>query len=75
MKTTDKGRFVAVKASRSDVAQFASKWPCCGINGSVYAEFDRRNGDLVDVRVAGQRDYDGSDLAALVDDMKAFAGL
>lgn len=46
----DGGAFVRVSMSARDVAAFKSQWPASGLpDRSITFEFDKRNGDLVDM--------------------------
>ena len=72
-----KGTSCGVTFGRREIAAFRAKWPASGLTrlSNLYAEFDGKNGDLVDLS-CNRRDchrFDGSALAALVGDMKAVA--
>ena len=67
MKYIDNGCFFTVKVTRDEVERFKSTWPCSGLpERALWFQFDKRNGDLVDMGGAGN--YDGSDLLALSQD-------
>lgn len=71
MKYHDNGCFHSVTVSKAEVLAFKDTWPCSGLpERSIWFQFDKRNGDLVDIRPLS---YDGPDLAALAEDAEAFA--
>jgi hypothetical protein len=78
MKTYDNGSFYTVRAGCDDVEILAETWPCSGFcyGDTVQAEFDKRNGDLVDLvlrgngRVKDSERIDGAAMLALVNDMQ-----
>lgn len=61
--------------SRDEVADFKSQWPCSGLpEVRVWAQFDKRNGDLVDMRPnLEERGADGAAVLALVADGQKYA--
>ena len=62
----DGGCFVRVSMSAREVAAFKRSWPGSGLpNRGITFEFDKRNGDLVDLRPSN---VDGSDALALSQD-------
>lgn len=72
----NKGLTYGVAFGESEVSSFRSRWPASGLEGlrNVFAEFDKRNGDLVDLQ-CNRRDchrFDGGALLALVDDMQSY---
>jgi hypothetical protein len=70
MRRHDNGCFVSVTVSRAEVEAFKRSWPCSTLpDRPVWAQFSRRNGDLVDLRPA----IDGHDALALIEDAKTFA--
>ena len=70
MKTFDNGCFFTVSVSSNEVADFKTTWPCSGLpTKAIRFQFDKRNGDLVDLL---PWDLDGDALAALADDAKAY---
>lgn len=73
MRILDKGSSVIVRVSRQEVVAFNTRWPCSEIpERSVYFEFDKRNGDLLDMEPF---DMDGEAVRALSEDAQKFAGL
>jgi hypothetical protein len=63
MKYIDNGCLHSVSVSKAEVLAFKSKWPCSGLpERAHWFQFDKRNGDLVDIRPSY---YDGPDLLAL----------
>lgn len=72
MKTYDNGCFYTVTCTRSDVAAFNSAWPCSPIPArAISFQFDKRNGDLVDI-VPDSSGFDGGALLALSQDAQAY---
>ena len=73
MRAHDNGAFYSVSISATEVASFIQKWPCSGlVPRPIWAQFDKRNGDLVDMRHS-PRDQDGPAMLALVNDGQAYA--
>lgn len=77
MRYTDNGCYHSVTATAADVREFVSNWPCSGLEnaGSIWAQFDKDTGDLVDIEPHDLEDH-GADpyaVSALVDEMKDFA--
>lgn len=70
MRVFDQGSFYRVTVSRAEVEAFARRWPCFGRVRAVWFEFDRRNGDLVDL--CGDRGMDGAGVAALSRDAQSY---
>lgn len=71
MKLIDNGCFYSVSVSRSEVISFKSKWPCSGLpDRAHWFQFDRRNGDLVDLT---PNRHDGPALLALSQDAQEWA--
>lgn len=66
MKYHDNGSLYSVNISAREVEEFASRWPCYGPRRAIWAQFDKRNGDIVDL--AGDRGMDGSGVSALLQD-------
>jgi len=69
-RTYDKGSSYGVSLGEEAIRQFMGRWPASGLNGlrRVYFEFDKENGDLVDVKTNGRHGagrFDGPALAAL----------
>lgn len=70
MKAIDNGCFYSVRVSRQGVSDFKDRWPCSTLpDRSVWFQFDKRNGDLVDMHPS---DMDGSDVLALSQDAQAY---
>ena len=73
MRAYDNGAFYSVAISSADVIAFMRTWPCSGLSGrGIWAQFDKRNGDLVDMRHS-PRDQDGPAMLALVNDGQSYA--
>ena len=75
---TESKSFITIRVEADDVRALADKWPCSGLNrdNGMLCEFDKRNGDLVDIDDAAMHPgADGAAVSALVDDAKAFAQL
>lgn len=69
----DNGAFYTIKLSARDTHDWAhhpSKgWPCSTLSGrAVWAQFDSRNGDLVDTNAPD--DVDGVEFSAIFDDFR-----
>jgi hypothetical protein len=77
MKIKDKGAFYSVSFDCRDITRLADSWPCSGLKGIVRidAEFDKRNGDLVDIEPNDleERGVNGSALLALLEDGQGVA--
>lgn len=76
MKAHDNGCFYSVTVSRRDVEDFKEQWPCNGMpSRSIWFQFDKRNGDLVDMVPSNweERGADGSAMLALIEDAQQFA--
>lgn len=71
MRYQDNGCFHSVYVSKREVYDFARRWPCFGKVRALWFQFDKRNGDLVDL--TGDAGMDGNGVAALADDAKAYA--
>lgn len=73
MRAADRGSIVRVTVSRAEVESFKLMWPASGLPaGAIWFEFDRRNGDLVDLHPSS---LDGPAALALSQDAQQFAGL
>lgn len=73
MRAYDNGSFYSVAISSVDVAEFMRSWPCSGLTGhGIWAQFDKRNGDLVNLRHS-PRDQDGAALLAIIHDGQEYA--
>lgn len=76
MRAHDNGCFYSVTIGRRDVEDFKAQWPCSGLPvRPIWAQFDKRNGDLVDLEPSNleERGADGSALQALIADGQAYA--
>lgn len=76
MKAHDNGCFFSVSISARDVADFKSSWSCSGLpERRIWAQFDKRNGDLVDLTPNDLEDKgaDGSAVLALLQDAQNYA--
>lgn len=72
-KCINNGSFYTIKLSARDTYEWANKpgasWPGSSLAGrAVWAQFDRKNGDLVDTN-AGE-DIDGNEFNAIFDDFR-----
>lgn len=73
MRVFDNGCFFTVHCTARDVSGFAQRWPCFGERRAIAFQFDKRNGDLVDILPNGaDADMDGGGVCALADDAKAY---
>lgn len=74
MRVFDNGSFYSVSVSQSEVETFKDNWPCSYLpDRAVTFQFDKRNGDLVDIwpyRVAHL--FDGPAALALAEDAQAY---
>ncbi len=70
----DKGSTFGVTVGEQEVYEFKRQWPASGLGrGPYFFEFDRRNGDLVDVQGPGASSYaDGAALVALAEDAQRY---
>ena len=74
----DKGSLYGVSLNADEIDAFRRRWPASGLNRlrSLYAAFDRRNGDLVELtcnRSGGScQRFDGPALGALADDAQCW---
>jgi len=70
MRVYDNGAFYTVSVYATEVEQFNRSWPCSSLPArSISFQFDKSNGDLVDIMphsIAGQ--VDGPEAVALSDD-------
>ncbi len=72
MKAFDNGCFYSVSVSAAEVENFKSTWPCSGLPGhAIWFQFDKRNGDLVDIK-PDSNNFDGPALLALSNDAQAY---
>ena len=74
MRAFDNGSYYSVTVSRREVSDFAERWPCCALpDSSITFQFDKRNGDLIDItpyRIADR--VDGPEGLALSHDAQAY---
>lgn len=66
MRYRDNGSLYGVNISAREVADFAEHWPCFGPRRAIWAQFQKSNGDLVDLK--GDSGMDGSGVIALLQD-------
>ena len=71
MRVQDNGALFTVCVSKSDVLEFASRWPCYGPRRALWFQFDKASGDLVDMHGDSQRN-DGAGILALSADAYEF---
>lgn len=76
MRLHDNGALWSVSLSARDTHEWAHKagasWPCSTLaDRAVWAQLDKRNGDLVDLQVNGRTadDVDGHELDAILADL------
>ncbi len=73
MKAHDNGSLFSVSISARDVSDFNDRWPCSPIpERGIWAQFDKRNGDLVDLS-PDTSSFDGEALLALIQDGQNYA--
>ena len=73
MKAHDNGCFFSVTIERKDIEAFRPTWPCSGLGfDPIWAQFDKKNGDLVDIRHSHEY-ADEYALAALIEDGQNYA--
>ncbi len=77
IRTYDQGSLYSVSVGAGEVLRWRRGWPASGLHDldSVWAQFDRRTGDLVDLECnkGSCHPFDGPALKALVDDMQCEA--
>jgi len=66
MRYRDNGSLYSVNISAREVEAFAERWPCFGQPRALWAQFDKRSGDLVDLE--GSAGMDSSGVLALLQD-------
>lgn len=72
MRFIDNGCFYTVMLSTHDVDVFKRSYPCSGIpSRPISFQFDKRNGDLVDV-TPDSGAFDGPGLVALSQDAQTY---
>ena len=74
MRYHDNGCFYSVSVSAREVEDFKSRWPCSGLpDHAVTFQFDKTNGDLVDIWPSAIADqFDGDAAIALSQDAQAY---
>lgn len=73
MRIRDCGAYVNVNVSADEVRAFKASWPCSGLpSRAIGFQFDKRNGDLVDVW-GTREEHDGPALLALSHDAGNYA--
>lgn len=76
MKATDNDHYYSVSVSAADVEAFKNQWPCNGMpTARIWFQFDKRNGDLVDMLPCNwqERGADGAAMLALIEDAQQYA--
>ena len=76
MRAHDNGSLYSVSISEVDVYDFKQHWPCNGMpDEKLWVQFDKRNGDLVDMVPSNweERGADGSAMLALIQDAQDYA--
>ena len=72
MRYFDNGVFYTVQATRADVEAFKRSYPCSGLpNRAISFQYDKRNGDLVDITPESSG-FDGPGLLALSQDCQQY---
>jgi hypothetical protein len=70
MRYRDNGSLFSVNVSAQEVARFKNGYPCSGLpTKAFWFQFDKRNGDLVDVSPSN---VDGPAVLALSQDAQAY---
>ena len=59
MRYRDNGALYSVNISAREVETFALRWPCFGSCHAIWAQFDKRSGDLIDLEGANNSDAGG----------------
>ena len=80
VRTYDNGSLYSVAFGAEEIRDFRRSYPASGLDSlrSVWAQFDRKNGDLVDLKCNGASSchrFDGAGLVALTEDMQCHATL
>lgn len=68
MRVVDNGSLFGVFVSAAEVEEWNRRWPCSTLTGRYWFQFDKRNGDLVDMSGRG----DGAEHLALSQDAQKF---
>lgn len=72
MRVYDNGSFYTVTVSRAEVDAFKRQYPCSGLpSRALWFQFDKRNGDIVELSPGSER-FDGPALLALSQDAQAY---
>ena len=71
MRYHDNGSLYSVNISAREVEAFARRWPCFGSCCAIWAQFQKSNGDLVDME--GADGMDGGGVMALLQDVQQSA--
>lgn len=72
MRYFDNGCFYSVQVTRAEVEGFKDSWPCSTLpDRAITFQYDKRNGDLVDI-TPDSADFDGPDLLALSQDAQSY---
>ena len=71
VRAYDNGSLYTVSYSADDAYAFSREWPCSTVKGSGSFQFDKHNGDLVDVTGSASRN-DGSDWLAFSEDCQEY---
>lgn len=78
VRVYDNGSLYSISVGQQEISAFRRRWPGSGLFDlrSLWAQFDKRNGDLVDTKANGRYSterFDGPALLALIDDMRVYA--
>lgn len=79
IRVYDNGSLFSISVGDREISDFRDRWPASGLSSlrSLWAQFEKSNGDLVDLRANGRhgggRFGDEGALKALVDDMQCYA--
>jgi len=70
--------YLGISVGETDIDSFRKRWPASGLSSlrRLFVEFDKRNGDLVDMNCNNNKScerFDGPALAALTHDVQCFA--
>ena len=73
MRAFDNGSLYSVQCSRADVEAFQAQYPCSGLpSRPIWFQFDKRNGDLVDIMPDSSRFDGAAGLVALSEDAQEY---
>lgn len=74
MKAHDNGSLFSCTVSSQDISRFKETWPCSGlVCRNTWFQFDKRNGDLVEIEPQQPDSADGSAVLALCQDAQNYA--